>query len=127
MVARRFPSDTASIRKARSFVRGHVDEASPGWERLDDLQLVTSELTTNAVEYGSDGWIDVALDIDDAAITLTVTSAGTDKLADPAMWVGPAAVGPSGRGLMIVRSLVDDVTVTDGDGRLAIRCVLSRS
>jgi anti-sigma regulatory factor (Ser/Thr protein kinase) len=124
--ARRFPAATASIRAARTFVDDEVTTAVAEWARLGDLLLVTSELVTNAIEHGGAGDVGVVVDVAEDIVVLTVTSALTDTIDDPAMWVGPTAAGPSGRGLMIVRSVVDEVEVSDGDGRLAIRCVFAR-
>jgi anti-sigma regulatory factor (Ser/Thr protein kinase) len=122
-VTRRFPSTTASIRAARTFVGERVDADMPEWDRRDDVLLATSELVTNAVEHGGGDAINVDVEVDAGSFVVTIESALTDAIGDPAMWVGPAVAGPNGRGLMIVRSVVDDVTVTDGNGRLRIRCV----
>jgi anti-sigma regulatory factor (Ser/Thr protein kinase) len=108
------------------FVDGELSAAGAAWGRRDDVLLVTSELVTNAVEYGGGDDVEVDVAVTDADVTLQVTSALTGSIDDPAMWVGPAAAGPSGRGLMIVRSLVDEVTVSDDDGWLAISCVFGR-
>jgi anti-sigma regulatory factor (Ser/Thr protein kinase) len=121
--SRRFPSSTASIRAARVFVADLLDAETPDWDRRGDVLLATSELVTNAVEHGGTDFIGVDVAIDAGSVTVAVDSALTGSIGDPAMWVGPAAAGPNGRGLMIVRSVVDEVMVSDGDGRLVVRCL----
>ena len=102
--------------------------------RLEDLRLAVSEACANAVDAqqaaGIDARLVVRIDVDEAAIAVTVTDhAGGFELeaVDPL----PSATDPQrlrherGLGISLMQSLVDDVTFTPtGDGtavRLLIR------
>ncbi len=48
----RVPSDVRQIRRARHWVRGHAAARGLSAQRLRVVELLTSELVTNAVKYG---------------------------------------------------------------------------
>lgn len=103
------------VAPARRFVRRTVEGADPSV--VDDLQLIVSELFTNAVEHGASDVIEVVVSQGPDRVSVTVDSRG------PTPGVGPAADwrvadrdALSGRGLGIVRELADDLVVErDGD------------
>jgi anti-sigma regulatory factor (Ser/Thr protein kinase) len=117
-------ADVSQVAPARRFVRRVLAEsADPG--RLGDLQLIVSELFTNAVEHGTDDTVRIDVHDDPTFVGVTVQSRG------PAPGVGAAAdwsvarpSALSGRGLGIVRELADEVVVErDGDQLLVTaRC-----
>jgi len=66
---------TASIREARD----RVGALLSGEARREDVELVASELVTNAIEHGT-GMVDVAVALSAASVRLVVTSgAGADE------------------------------------------------
>ncbi|MEZ5215474.1 MAG: ATP-binding protein [Ilumatobacteraceae bacterium] len=114
-----FPAVTGSIRAARSFVRSTVEEMmSP--DRLVDVELVTSELVTNAVEYGDGDEFIVSIDARDAELTLVV-SGHTNGVPQPSVEM-PSVESPRGRGLQIVHALCDSVIVDAARGVVSVEC-----
>lgn len=112
--------DMANVGTARRFVRDRLTGQVPDGV-LDDLALVTSELVTNAFEHGSTGPVGLSVAVDEAGATVTVTSRGNAS-GVPAVdqWVAAAADRVSGRGLGIVRQLVDDIDVQRSRDDVAI-------
>jgi anti-sigma regulatory factor (Ser/Thr protein kinase)/GAF domain-containing protein len=51
---RRLPSTPVSVTLARRLVRQLLPQWQPGWERAEDIELVVSELVTNAVRASDD-------------------------------------------------------------------------
>lgn len=124
-----YPATDGSIAYARrevtQWLRSHTADDGDG-EVVDEMAVVVSELVTNAVRAtgGPDATVKVAARIHGGAILLEVCNPS-------AMWVDvdrrwdlddPLRLG--GRGLLIVRSLVDDVTVeVDPDAvTTTVRC-----
>ena len=93
---------------------------------LDDFQLVVSELVSNVIEHG-DG-TNLVVYVDDADPDFweieVVGGLATDhnRVLHPQEWTIAAADEPSGRGLAIVRHLMDSVTAHISDGYVSIRC-----
>jgi anti-sigma regulatory factor (Ser/Thr protein kinase) len=121
-----FSADTASIGEARRFVRDIAAESMNGRrdDLLGDVELAVSELVTNAVEYGLDEPVAVSVTIAPASIVVSVRSARTSSaIADPSTWAGPLPAMRTGRGLAIVRSVSDDVSVDADDSTVTVRCI----
>lgn len=111
---------TSQVAAARRFVRQVVSGLVPD-DVADDLQLIVSELFTNAVQYGLSGQVSVTVDVgpDEAGVTVDSGS--------PAPHVGPVETWRvadeseiSGRGLGIVRRLADVVRVERDTHRFAV-------
>lgn len=86
---------------------GRVDPTTIG-----DLQVVASELLTNAFEHGTAGVItvDVALNAETAAVT--VTSSGDARgILHPTLWAFPEHTKSSGRGLALTRAMSTTIEV----------------
>jgi anti-sigma regulatory factor (Ser/Thr protein kinase) len=107
-------SDFSDVAAARRFVRSSLADVSA--DVVADLQLIVSELMTNAIEHGSCSDVTVELGVDDREIVLSVTSRGEGEIPPVAEWVAAPADALAGRGLAIVRELASHVWVTrDGD------------
>ncbi|MFJ5307609.1 ATP-binding protein [Streptomyces sp. NPDC088350] len=107
---RRFPRSRASVRDARDFVH----QALTDWgcsDRLDDIRLCASELATNALLHGAPPGREycVTLSLDSGVIRLGVRDSG-DQCTPPRI---PDSDACSGRGLLLVRELADDLGVTE--------------
>jgi len=115
-----FEAATGQVAMARRFVRttvaGHVpDDVSA------DLQLIVSELFTNAVQYGRSATVTVTVEVGPDEAAVTVDSGG------PAPDVGPVDTWRvadeeeiTGRGLGIVRRLADVIRVVRDNDRFAV-------
>lgn len=97
---------------ARRFVSQAIADL-PG-ELQDSVNLMVSELATNALVHASSGFV-VSIDRSGAAVTISVTDRGDGA---PALQ-SPSSSEPHGRGLRIVEALSDEwgITSTDGTGK----------
>lgn len=112
-------SDFSDVAAARRFVRSQLSEINP--DVSSDLQLVVSELVTNAVEHAHAEHVTVDVTIDGNAVVLTVAHRGTlDDLPDVADWRPAPADALAGRGLGIVRRLATSVTVEQQGDQVCI-------
>jgi anti-sigma regulatory factor (Ser/Thr protein kinase) len=103
-------------------VRHAVARALRGLPRdtVDDVLIVLDEAVSNAIRHGSLGGapIKVAVEIDGAWIDIRVRDCGpTPKL--PRLPSAPGTWATGGRGLWLIRQLVDDVRLRRaGEGTL---------
>ena len=108
-------ADTASASRARRF----VDEVLSRWQcgdLLDDVQLLVSELVTNAVVHaGSEVEIAVRLLVD--SVRIEVVDRAPDAKLRPS---SPAVEDESGRGLLLVETLASAWGVEPLDGGKAV-------
>lgn len=114
-------ADTNNVSVARRFVRSALAWCGTP-DVVNDLELVSSELVTNAIEHGSGRAVDVIVRYDGTAVvSLSVTSRGNPDKVDPTdEWQIAGADSITGRGLGIVRMLVDNVDVHRNDQELTI-------
>ena len=94
--------------EARAFVGSATTALDPGVRR--DLQLMASELCTNAVRHGSAPVI-ISVDCHDHEVTVVVTDAGSE--GRPARQ-SAGADDATGRGLQIVEELADEWGTSQG-------------
>ena len=108
-------ADTSSASRARRF----VDEVLSKWrcaDLLDDVQLLVSELVTNAVVHaGSEVEIAVRLLVD--SVRIEVVDRAPDAMLRPS---SPAVEDESGRGLLLVETLATAWGVEPLDGGKAV-------
>lgn len=118
-------ADLAQVGAARRFVRRNLAPDVPAALNAD-VQLIASELVTNAVEHGSGDRVAFALRCELGAVALTVESIGpAPNVGDVDDWEVAPAEEITGRGLGIVRSIADRVEVSRNDGRLVITASLA--
>ena len=125
LLVRSYPSAPPSARAAREFVVGELKRTTANQRTLSDFELMVSELVTNSVQYGNGEEIVVGVDtVTDGWYAVSISSGVDGQLPplDPATWSVADAEMRSGRGLGIVRSLADDLSVNVNDGRLVIVC-----
>lgn len=126
---RSFGADHDSPRLIRDF----VGDALHGWgaphDVVDDIRLAASELAANAVEYGDGTGVTVSVDCDDDWWVLQVESGSADHSTPtrPDRWVVAPPDAVSGRGLGIVRGLMDEVETWSRRGTIVIVCRRRRS
>ncbi len=118
-------ADAAEVSSARRFVRRELgDMVAP--DVSGDLQLITSELFTNAVEHGvaPEVEVEVVVESNDAVAEVTVRSLGPADVGPAAEWSGAEATSVTGRGLGIVRQLADELIVERSDDTFVVtaRC-----
>jgi PAS domain S-box-containing protein len=94
----------ATIAEARHFVQEHLERWQVPDAVLRDLELVTSELVTNAMVHGG-APVDVRLQLDGARVVLEVQDDAASSVPRPQ---DPDDDDEHGRGLRIVETLSDE-------------------
>jgi len=116
------PARRGEVATARHAVVEHLARKGVSSVVVDDLELVASELITNAIVHPRpipDGVVRVHVEVDHL-VAMTVANIGEARAIPPIEAWLPAAPGAlSGRGLGIVRRLCDDVAV-EQRGELAV-------
>ena len=120
---RSFPSTNDSVRATRSFVREFAEEWTDLHQRVNDIELATSELATNAIVHGNGTTFSVRVDTSKQRFALRVTSSGSGK--GMAIRV-PTPTEPTGRGLQIASRLGDEFFILDADGEVVVTCIFER-
>jgi len=112
----------ADVSQARHAVASFLADRGVSSMVVDDMELVTSELVTNAVVHGRRGSIGLEVDTE-GEIVVTVSNLGPAALIPPIdQWRAASPLAPSGRGLGIVRRLCDDVAVLEIDDTTVVVC-----
>lgn len=121
-------ADAAEVAAARRFVRRELGDRAAA-DVAGDLQLITSELFTNAVEHGAGAQVEVVVEAAETSCAVTVRSVGPADVGPAADWAVAEASSVTGRGLGIVRELADDLVVerTDASFVVTARCGLHRT
>jgi anti-sigma regulatory factor (Ser/Thr protein kinase) len=116
------PGRTDAVAGARHAVIEHLAQWGVPATIVDDMELVTSELVTNAIVHAGASEVGVSVDLSDT-IELVVTNAGSvHAIPDIDDWRPAPPQSPSRRGLAIVRRLCDTVAVAQEGGRAVITC-----
>ncbi|GLZ04833.1 hypothetical protein Acsp03_22990 [Actinomadura sp. NBRC 104412] len=106
-MARLYASGPASVRDARCFAWAYVAERVTG-ELAHSVELVVSELCTNAVEHTASGepggWFVLELEMHPDHVRVAVIDKGTTAKV-PALDPAAGLDAESGRGLYIVQAL----------------------
>ena len=112
--------ELAEVSSARRFVRAELDGRVPS-DTLADLQLITSELVTNAMLHALPTVVTVTLRQDDDSVAVTVVSEGASTGVGPTSTWSVADVDEvTGRGLGIVRGVADRIEVAQSTSRLSV-------
>lgn len=113
----------SELRSIRLSVREFVSSSGGSDDDVADFELVASELATNVMQHSeaenvtvsmrttADGW---ELDVDDA-----------ENVPDLDGVTAPAHSSITGRGLLVVTALMDDVRIVDDGDRMLLRCTKS--
>lgn len=114
---------TASIAAARRFVRnvagGHLST-----DRLAELELIVTELVTNAQRHGRPP-IELAAWLRNAGAVVTVSDCG-DGMQDPFADLRPPKGGTGGYGLWLAGQLATRLAVARSDGKTTVTAVVVR-
>ncbi len=128
---RSFDAVPASARGARQFVREALRHHGATSKAISDYALAVSELATNIIEHGGGSPLVVCVDVSDPLWwEVEVTGGaptGSYQVLQPETWNVASSERSSGRGLGIVRHLMDDIVAATADGQVSIRCRQRRS
>jgi anti-sigma regulatory factor (Ser/Thr protein kinase) len=112
------PQDVAAARHA---VARFLTDHGVSSVVIDDVELVTSELVTNAVVHPEiSAPIHVEVEVGEGVVLAVSNVGSAAPIPDTADWRPAPPFALSGRGLGIVRRLSDAVAVTEADGRAVV-------
>ncbi len=113
------PADTAMVASLRERVGATARAAGADDAVVGDLKLAVSELATNVVQHSDAASVSVSLRHEPGRWVLDVDEADGLESLDPSL---PTAVALSGRGLIIVQAVMDEVEIVEDDGHRVLRC-----
>ena len=120
------PVRADAVAAVRHAVVAHLAERGVPTTIIDDIELVTSELVTNAIIHPrpDDGSaaVRVRVVLDDAVEVVVANHGSVATIPPVEHWAPAPPFALSGRGLGIVRRLCDDVTVEQSAERAVITC-----
>ncbi|MGI8973239.1 MAG: SpoIIE family protein phosphatase [Gaiella sp.] len=116
--AYRSSTDTAALRVLRGELREWLTRSGARDEAVEEIVLSASEAAANAIEHAlrpqvDEFEVDARVDGDDVVLTIR----------DYGGWRAPRVVDERGRGILLMRALMDDVEIDEGrDGtRVTLR------
>lgn len=118
-------ADTAELRKLRAHVVSATTQHHAPTHVTEAFELAASELATNVIQHTSAERLTVIVDRDDDGWMIDVSDADhldTATLGSAATSGAPEPERLSGRGLVIVQSIMDAVELVDVDGHQHLRC-----
>jgi sigma-B regulation protein RsbU (phosphoserine phosphatase) len=122
----RYPVQVESVTAARRAVAGWLGAQPIGADRVPDLLLAVTELTTNAMRAARTA-VEVRCWLTDDAVMVEVTDDG--RGFDPAIANDVRELDPlaeRGRGLFLAGALVDECTIESGPNGTIVRCLVAR-
>ena len=126
-----FEAVPTSARAARQFVTETLRTHGASAQLARDYALVVSELATNIIEHGDGSNLVIYLDVANRqwweVEVVGGASAPSDQLPHPGTWTVAGADEVSGRGLGIVRHLMDDISTGSNAGQVSVRCRRNRT
>ena len=122
VLEREYEGTTGILRAARTDVTGCLHERGVDPDLRDRAELVLSELAANAVQASPGNPFGLRLSLDnDGAVVVSVTSHTSNGSPPPPEQWGPITMrAASGRGLMIVGELSDEVVIDKPDPRTVV-------
>jgi anti-sigma regulatory factor (Ser/Thr protein kinase) len=125
-----FLREVSTPRLARFFVTAALEANGATSLAIESFQLATSELVSNVVEHGTGQYLDVEVVVGDPRcwelIVVGVLATEHSPLPRTHLWEVAGPHEASGRGLGIVRQLMDEVSTSLSGSSLAVRCSLNR-
>jgi len=112
-VIRSFRAHPSSLYQVRQFIRLQAEAASLNQETTDDFLLAVSEACVNAVLHSSSRTVRVSWRHAGGCAEVMVQDEGIFHRRLPM----PEIEGPSGRGILLMMAVMDEVTIREGNPR----------
>jgi serine/threonine-protein kinase RsbW len=104
------PKESQTVSIIRSIVKHALGTFGVTEECIDDVCLALSEACTNVVDHaGPDDEYEVRLQVDETRCAISVSNTGEGFDADALAEVMPNPGSPRGRGVAIMRAVMDQV------------------
>ncbi len=115
------PADLSGLSELRRRLASWLSDRGVDEDARDDVVLATSEVVANAAEHGSGLDPGAAVRLTAGLAALPAGDEVVVRVRDRGVWRDRADGSPHrGRGLQIVRALVDEVDVQGGDGTTVV-------
>ena len=115
-------ADFRALARLRDQLRTWLSDAEVAPPVREDLLLVATELCTNAIEATAQAEpIEVRVSVDAAALRFSVANVAGMVPEHDVPELRKGSLQERGRGLAIVRSVVDTVAMSTGNGRTVVR------
>ena len=128
---RTFDAVPSSARAARQFVTALLHSSGAPVGVIGDYSLVVSELVTNVIEHSDGSEVEIIVDVADpdwwGLEVVGGAPAASKRMTAPETWAVAGAHEVAGRGLGIVRQLMDDVVTDVVPDQISVRCRVRRS
>lgn len=123
-----FDAVPPSALSVRRFVTAMLRAEGADERSVKNLTLAASELASNIILHGQCPELCVTVQTSETwwAVEVRGGQVLPSDMLEPAGWAFPPANHLSGRGLAIVRDVVDEIRVRDHEGELSISCRLRR-
>lgn len=115
------PALAEELADLRCAIRRYVESSGGDPATADDLELVVSELATNVIDHTTSPTISITIERTSDEWLIEVADVGNHFVL-PAVAGLPPTFERTGRGLFVVRSLVDHVEIVDAPNSHVIRC-----
>jgi anti-sigma regulatory factor (Ser/Thr protein kinase) len=112
-LVRSFRAHPSSLYQVRQFIRQQAEAAQLSGEVTDDVLLAVSEACVNAVLHSSSRTVKVAWRHSGGCVEVVVKDEGVFHRRLPM----PEIDGPSGRGILLMMAVMDEVTIQEGSAR----------
>ena len=112
-VIRSFRAHPSSLYQVRQFIRQQAESSNLSGATTDDLLLAVSEACVNAVLHSSSRMVKVSWRHSGGCAEVLVQDEGIFQRRLPM----PEIDGPSGRGILLMMAVMDEVTIHEGTGR----------
>lgn len=115
------PADTSTLGSLRLQLAMDISDSGADLDVVEEIVLVASELASNVIRHTDDADMTVRLYRTDGEWILDVS--GADAMDDlPGADGMPDPMQQGGRGLVIVRAMMDEVELVDHDDKRWVRC-----
>jgi anti-sigma regulatory factor (Ser/Thr protein kinase) len=123
--ARRLPSDLSTLSAVRGELRAWLAAQGVDAAGAEDVVLAASEAVANAAEHGSPGGPGDRVDLEVRRERRPADSPEPRdeivvRVRDRGRWRSPSPAAERGRGLLLMRALMDEVLVEPGDGTTVV-------
>ncbi|MGY2078147.1 ATP-binding protein [Blastococcus sp. SYSU DS0828] len=114
----RLPTDAHSVPLARGLLRQALEHSAVPQTAMDEILLALTEACANVVDHAAEhGAYEVAVSIDEAVCRISVLDGGAGFDVGSAEDTPTAPLDDRGRGLVLMRALVDRLRFVQEDGR----------
>jgi anti-sigma regulatory factor (Ser/Thr protein kinase) len=121
----KFQAVPSTARPARRFVADTLRAQGATTDEILDIALVASELVSNIIEHGDGLELSLGLSATEETWELSVVGGRCSPeslVLRPEKWNVARPDDSSGRGLGIVRQLMDEISVDATDGTVSVSC-----